>query len=320
MVHPFDLRDTLLIRKLGNRGESFDSRTYLTRDLHLLRYATLAGLLPTLYPETQILRSPGNSNGFAQLSHRKGCSSSHLRFIAPKEIFADGSGSELIEALLAEAGRRQAQHVLAEVEENTEEYDFFRREGFTIYARQEIWKGGPSVLEHESLPEGLLRSFQPADTSAALGLYCSVVPSMVYQVEGFPKTPEGWVLYEEGELVGFFGTLSGPLGLRVEPIFHPGARHVSSWLASWLSAPDFPATRPVYICVRSYQDWVGPLLRDVGFSLLCRQAVFSRRIVVPVPVLEAIRISAQENPAPQATTYTPGASPTAYDTATSDHR
>jgi hypothetical protein len=280
----------------------------------------LAGLLPNRYPETQILDRPGNECGFAQLSHRKGSPSSHLRFLAPKEISESHSGSELIEALLTEAGRRQAQHILAEVEENTEEYDFFRREGFTIYARQEIWKGGPAVSKNDPRPEGLLRSFQSGDAPAALGLYSSVVPSLVYQMEGFPKSPEGWVLYEEGGLVGFFAALSGPLGLRVEPIFHPGARQVASWMTAWLSAPDFPTERPVYVCVRSYQDWVGPILRDAGFSMFSRQAVFSRRIVVPIPFLEAIHISAKENPAPQATTYTPGASPTAYDTATSDHR
>jgi hypothetical protein len=320
MVHPFTLRDAYLIRKLGNRGISFDSRTYLTRDLHLLRYATLAGLLPNLYPETQILDRPGNSCGFAQLSHSKGSPTSHLRFLAPKELFTGNSGSGLIEALLKEAGRREAQHILAEVEENSEEYNFFRCEGFTIFARQEIWKSGPTPLRNERLPEGLLRSFQSVDAPAALGLYCSVVPSLVYQMEGFPKNPEGWVLYEEGEMVGFFGALSGPLGLRVEPVFHPGARNVASWMTAWLSAPDFPAGRPAYVCVRSYQDWVGSILRDAGFSLFSRQAVFSRRIVVPVPVLEGIHISAKENPAPQATTYTRGASPTAYDTATSDHR
>jgi hypothetical protein len=320
MVHPFELRDTLLVRKLGNRGTSFDSRTYLTHELHPLRYATLAGLLPALYPETQILDRPGDGSGFAQLTHRRGCPSSHLRFIAPQEIFTDHSGSELIEALLREAGNRQAQHILAEVEENTEAADFFRREGFTIYARQEIWKGSPSLLNHNSRPEGLLRAFQSADTPAALGLYCSVVPSLVYQVEGFPKNPEGWVLYEDGELVGYFVRISGPLGMRVEPVFHPGARHVSSWLAAWLGAPDFPSERPVYACVRSYQDWVGSLLRDLGFSLLCRQAVFARRIVVPIPVMEAVLLSVKENPAPQATTYSSNASPTAYDTPATDHR
>jgi hypothetical protein len=320
MVHPFTLRDSYLIRKLGNRGKSFDSRTYLTRDLHLLRYATLAGLFPNLYPETQILDRPGNGSGFAQLSHTKGSPSSHLRFLAPIEIATGNTGSALIEALLAEAGRRQAQHVIAEVEENSEEYDFFRREGFTIYARQEIWKSGPKISKDEPNPEGMLRSFQSVDSPAALGLYCSVVPSLVYQMEGFPKNPEGWVLYEEGELVGFFGTQSGPLGLRVEPIFHPGARHVASWMTAWLVAPDFPIGRPVYVCIRSYQDWISAILRDAGFSLFSRQAVFSRRIVVPIPVLEAIHLTAKENTAPQATTYTPGASLTAHDTATSDHR
>jgi hypothetical protein len=320
MIHPFTLRDVYLIRKLGNRGTSFDSRTYLTHDLHVLRYAALAGLLPNLYPETQIQDRPGNGCGFAQLSHSKGSPSSHLRFLAPKEIISGNSGSSLIEALLVEAGRRQAQHIIAEVEENTEEYDFFRREGFTIYARQEIWKGNSANLKPDARPEGLLRGFQPADAPAALGLYCSVVPSLVYQMEGFPKNPEGWVLYEEGELVGFFGAASGPLGLRVEPIFHPSARHVASWMTAWLAAPDFPADRPVYVCVRSYQDWFGSILREAGFSPWSRQAVFSRRIVVPIPVLEAIHITAKENPAPQPTTYTPGASLTAHDTATSDHR
>jgi hypothetical protein len=320
MIHPFTLRDVYLIRKLGNRGTSFDSRTYLTHDLHVLRYAALAGLLPNLYPETQIQDRPGNGCGFAQLSHSKGSPSSHLRFLAPKEIISGNSGSSLIEALLVEAGRRQAQHIIAEVEENTEEYDFFRREGFTIYARQEIWKGNSANLKPDARPEGLLRGFQPADAPAALGLYCSVVPSLVYQMEGFPKNPEGWVLYEEGELVGFFGAASGPLGLRVEPIFHPSARHVASWMTAWLAAPDFPADRPVYVCVRSYQDWFGSILREAGFSPWSRQAVFSRRIVVPIPVLEAIHITAKENPAPQPTTYTSGASLTAHDTATSDHR
>jgi hypothetical protein len=320
MVRPFDLRDAFLLRKLGNRGESFDSRTYLTRELHPLRYATLAGLIPNLFPETQILDLPGNGGAFAQLTHRSGSASSHLRLIAPKEIFANGSGSELIEALLKEAGRRQAQHILAEVEENTAESEFFRREGFTIYARQEIWRGDSSTQGRSSNSEGLLRAFRSDDTPAALGLYCSVVPSLVFQVEGFPKSPDGWVLYEEGELVGFLSSLSGPLGLRVEPVFHPGARHVSSWLAAWLAAPDFPAARPVYVCVRSYQDWVGPILRDNGFSLMCRQAVFSRRIVVPLPVLEAIHLTAKENPAPQATTYTPGATPSTYDAPATNHR
>jgi hypothetical protein len=320
MVHPFDLRDSLLIRQLGSRGKSFDSGIYLTQDLHLLRYAALAGLLPNFFPETQILDRPGNGHGFAQLSHRKGCPSSRLRFVAPREMCTTEKGTELIEALLTQAGRRQAQHILAEVEENTEEYDFFRREGFTIYARQEIWKAGSTLPETDHPPEGLLRPFQPSDTPKALALYCSVVPALVYQVEGFPKSPKGWALFEEGELVGFFGTLIGPLGLRMEPVFHPGARNVASWIAAWLSALAFLAGRPIYICVRSYQDWIGHILRDFGFSPFSRQAVFARRVVAPVPVLEAIHLAATENPAPQATTYTPGASPTAYDTATSDHR
>jgi hypothetical protein len=320
MVRPFDLRDSLLIRQLGSRGKSFDSGTYLTQDLHLLRYATLAGFLPNRYPETQILELPGDVSAFAQLSHRKGSLACRFRYVAPKEICTTETGTELIEALLTLTGRRQAQHILAEVEENTEEYGFFRREGFTIYARQDIWRADTPLPPTDPRPEGLLRPFQLPDTPKVLALYCSIVPALVYQMEGFPKSPKGWVLYQEGELVGFFGTLIGPRGFRMEPVFHPGARDVASWIAAWLSALDFIAGRPIYVCVRSYQDWIGHILRDFGFSLFSRQAVFSRRVVAPIPALEAIHLPAAENPAPQASTYTPGATHAAYDTTTSDHR
>ncbi len=90
MVHPFELRDHCSFANSATRCVSFDSRTYLTHELHPLRYATLAGLLPNLYPETQILDHPGDGSGFAQLTHRRGCPSSHLRLIAPQEIFTDG--------------------------------------------------------------------------------------------------------------------------------------------------------------------------------------------------------------------------------------
>ncbi|MBN2085192.1 MAG: hypothetical protein JW748_08185 [Anaerolineales bacterium] len=320
MVHSFDIRDLPTLRALAPRGLCLDSQTGLTQDLHIFRSAVLAQLLPELIPETLILRRPNGAAGFVQLGHRLGDPSSRLRFLAPRELFPDDKGIELMEALTRTAGRRQAQHILADAEEKTEESGFLRRAGFSIYARQDIWKGTAPFPRPLSAPKEAFRPFLGADASAAHTLYCSIVPALVHQVEGFPRRPKGWMIYEEGELVGFFHQRSGPRGLWMEPIFHPGARNAAEWIAYWLSVLNLRPQDPVYVCVRSYQDWVGSILQDNGFSLLSRRAVFIRRVVVPVPLTESLPRAAVDKPIPQTTTYTTLVNRNAYDSATTHHR
>jgi hypothetical protein len=320
MVHNFDFRDLPALRVLASRGISLDSRTSLTRDLHILRTALLAQWVPEIIPETLILDGADRAAGFAQLGHRRGEACSWLRFLAPRELFRDDRGIELMEALLRTAGRRQAQQILADAGEKTEEIGFLRRMGFSIYARQEIWKGTPPFRQPPSAPKGEFRPLLSADAQPALALYCSIVPALVNQVEGFPKRPKGWLIYEEGEPVGFFNLREGPRGLWMEPIFHPGARNAAEWIACWLGGLGLRPPDPVYVCVRSYQDWVGPILRDNGFSLMSRQAALIRRVVVPVPIAEGLPLSAVDKPVPQATTYTSSVNRKAYDSATAHHR
>jgi hypothetical protein len=142
----------------------------------------------------------------------------------------------------------------------------------------------------------------------------------VHQVEGFPRRPKGWLIYEEGEPVGFFNLRAGPRGLWMEPVFHPGARNAAEWIANWLGGLSLRPPDSVYVCVRSYQDWVGPILQDNGFSLMSRRAALVRRVVVPVPIAEGLPLSAVDKPVPQATTYTSSVNRKAYDSATAHHR
>ena len=320
MVHNFDLRDLPTLRALAPRGLSLDTQTCLTQDLHIYRTAVLAQLLPELIPETLILRSANGAAGVGQLSHRHGDFSSRLRYLAPRELFLGDWGIELIEALARTAGRRQAQHILADAEEKTEESGFLRRAGFSIYARQDIWIGTSPFPRPFSAPKGEFRPFRAADASTAHALYCSIVPALVHQVEGFPRRPKGWMIFEEGELVGFFHLRSGSRGLWMEPIFHPGARKAAEWIACWLGVLNLRPQDPVYVCVRSYQDWVGSILQDNGFSLLSRRAVLIHRVVVPVPLMEGLSLPVVDKPVPQATTYTTSVNRNAYDSATSHHR
>jgi hypothetical protein len=320
MVHSFGFRDLPALRTLAARGISLDSQTCLTQDLHILRTALLAQWVPEIIPETLILDGTNRAAGFAQLGHRRGEASSRLRFLAPRELFRDDRGIELMEALLRTAGRRQAQQILADAEEKTDETGFLRKAGFSIYARQDIWKGTPPFPRPLSTPKGEFRPLLATDASAALALYCSIVPALVHQVEGFPRRPKGWLIFEEGEPVGFFNLRAGSRGLWMEPIFHPGARNAAEWIACWLGGLSLRPPDPVYVCVRSYQDWVGPILQDNGFSLMSRRAALTRRVVVPVPIAEGLPLSAVDKTVPQATTYTSSVNQKAYDSATAHHR
>jgi hypothetical protein len=320
MIHSFDFRDLLALRTLSGSGVSLDSRTSLTEDLHPLRRAVLANVFPDFLPETVMLDRAGGTAGFAQLGHHRGDASSRLRFFAPRDLFLDARGIELIEALLCVAGRRQAQHVLADAEEDTDACAFLRRAFFSVYAREEIWKSLPPFPQSLPTPPGVFRPLLSANAAGAHALYCSVVPALVHQVEGFPRRPKGWMIYEEGELVGFFSLRAGPRGLWMEPVFHPGARHAAEWIAAWLGGLRTDGREPVYVCVRSYQDWMGPILRDLGFSLSNRRAVLVRRVVVSVPAAESLPISAVDKPVPQASTYTSTVTQNAYDSTTANHR
>jgi hypothetical protein len=320
MVRAFDLRDALALQQLADNGISFDSPTCLTQDLHLLRNAILAPMLPDLLPQTLILDRRGRTQGFAQLSHRRGDAFSRLRFLSPRELFPERTGTELIEALLRQAGRRNAQHILADAEERTEESGLLRREGFSVYSREDIWMGSATLPQTSAHPPGEFRPLRLVDAASAHALYCSIAPALVHQVEGFPRRPKGWVIFEEGELVGLFHIRTGPRGLWMEPIFHPGSRHVSEWIACWLDALHPGWQDPVYVCVRSYQEWVGPILKNFGFSLFSHRELFVRRVVVPVPLAEVLPLSAVEKPVPQATTYTSATAHNAYDSATANHR
>jgi len=319
-LHAFDLRDSLPVQKLVGHGISLDPRTQLTQGLHVLRNAFFAPLHPRSRTETIVADRDGNTFGFAQMMHRRGTASAYLRCIAPREILSQPAGSDLIEELLRAAGRREAQHLLADVEEKSDAILFLRRAGFSVYAREEIWTAAPPFTAASAFPPGTFQPLSFAKPQSVHALYCSIVPALVYQVEGLPFRPKGWVIFEEGQLVGFFQIHSGARGIWMEPFFHPEALRAAEWIGAWLAALPPHPPEPVFVCVRSYQEWLGPILSDFGFTRFGRRAVLVRRVVVPVPVREGVPLPAVEKSATHATSYLPTTAAHTYDTATTHHR
>ena len=64
----------------------------------------------------------------------------------------------------------------------------------------------------------------------------------------------------------------------LSPLIHPEATQVGEKLASLITHLPERRNRPVYVCVRSYQAWLEPVLADLGARGADRQAVMVKHL------------------------------------------
>ena len=305
MIRSFDWRDVGLVKTLADRGVCLDSETGLTEGSHPLQHALLSYLMPMAGAPTLIWRADGNHSAvMGQLRHRQGEGHARVLYMAPTAQSASVGWQHLIERLAVEAGQRRAQNLIAEVNEKSPEFEAFREAGFAIYARQTLWKLG---TEHREAPAGAetvaLRPAGRADTVAVNTLYSNVVPRLVQQVEPGPQHIErGYVLQDVGELVAYLDVRRGPQGIWVEPFLHPEAYDLSEAVLHTclrLLLPSAPG-KPLYVCVRRYQDWLQEVVARVGFELLGSQVVMVKRLAVRIaePVLKPLTVVEGQVPTP----------------------
>ena len=62
------------------------------------------------------------------------------------------------------------------------------------------------------------------------------------------------------------------------PLIHPDAANVGARLSALVRGLSNRGARPVYLCVRSYQTWLEPVLEDLGASAGPRQAVMVKHL------------------------------------------
>jgi hypothetical protein len=108
-------------------------------------------------------------------------------------------------------------------------------------------------------------------------LYHQIVPPLLHPVERQPKAAGGWMC-NEGEKC-YVSMAHGSKGIALTPLIHPEATNVSGKLSALISNLPDRRNRPVYICVRSYQAWLEPVLADLGAKAAERQAVMVKHLV-----------------------------------------
>jgi hypothetical protein len=125
------------------------------------------------------------------------------------------------------------------------------------------------------------------DLPSIQSLYHQIVPPLLQPIEPQPKVASGW-LCDDG-VKCYVSVSQGIYGIVLSPLIHPEARDVGAKLASLIANLPDRRNRPVYICVRSYQAWLEPVLADLGAQGADRQAVMVKHLAHLVKDAEAAR-------------------------------
>ena len=87
----------------------------------------------------------------------------------------------------------------------------------------------------------------------------------------------------------------------VQPYFHPAAEGPERLLRAALQELRDRRTRPLFMCVRSYQSWMTAPLHDLGFEARADQAVMVKRLAVNLRQLQPALMPALEGSLPKPT-------------------
>jgi len=224
-------------------------------------------------------------------------------YLAPSLDEASEGGDtaylHLLDGMTAEAGRRGAHALTAEVDEFSRLFVTMRTAGFAVYARQQIWVRTPDKTTPAHIVPAALMEARDEDSLDIQSLYCNIVPKLVQPV-GAPPMDTGYVYGQPDQrqingqkarvgkarigLQGYIAVSEGKSGIYMMPLLHPDIlfEEASSILAGAIARVRHADRLPLYICVRRYQDWLEETLIDLGFEPGKQQAVMVRHIAVGV--------------------------------------
>jgi len=306
-VRPLGWRDIPTLRRYRQQSIFLNSNLLLTRGPLLVQGALLSSIAPGMGIFTGVYndKKPKEPPLIGQFIHNLSSQFAHLTFLAPQDMLETTGSSVLLDYLVWMSGERGALRLLADVDEASGAFESMRKNGFAIYTRQRVWQS-PAQAAFQK-PEGKRpshwRAVQDKDTQAIRSLYHSLVPGLVQQVEPFlAKRTRGLVLYQNDDLLAYVELKYGHRGVWVQPFVHPDTENISGLLTSLLiNIPNRPS-RPLYLCVRSYQSWLEMAIEELGAQAGPRQAVMVRHLALQQKVEHGYGIPALEGGRPEVTT------------------
>jgi hypothetical protein len=263
MIRPFDWRDLPILHRYRNQGLCLNSALGLTRGTAISSTVLLSYLTPATGFFTWITTDEKQPL-LGQINYQADSPYGRVSFLAPERAIKNSRPQALLEQMAKQAGQCGALHLLAEIDEMSPVFEVLRQAGFGIYARQRIWK----IME-DAQGKDFESQWQPVKdrhTIAVQTLFHNVVPGMV--------------CFKDNELVGYVDLKYGYRGIWSQPFIHPDVENIDDQLSSMINSIPDRRSRPVYVCVRTYQSWLEPTLGEMESQSSPLQAVMVKRLAI----------------------------------------
>ena len=271
-IRPLALLDLPYLHSFRDDVVGLDAARTLTRGNPLGAVGLLSYVNPTRHIYSAIANGEDDSV-LGGIIHRQDEPFAKLYYLAPSSQLDHPYLPHLIENLSEQAGTWGAFHVLAEVDETSDAYVSLRKAGFSVYAWQRMWD--VSEVEEAGSRSSWMR-VKSVHVPSVQNLYHQIVPPLLHPVEPQPKAAVGWMCNEGAKC--YVNVSQGTYGVVLTPLIHPEATNVSEKISALISNLPDRRGRPVYICVRSYQAWIEPVLEDLGAKAAERQAVMVKHL------------------------------------------
>ncbi|QPC84210.1 hypothetical protein G4Y79_07510 [Phototrophicus methaneseepsis] len=275
--------DIPLIRRLSNRGTVLDSERGLTRDARGANSALLSSILFPRGLYTLVAKND-QQQVVGQFRYNSDDTCAHIVYLAPSlEDEADNTILlHILDAMTQEAGKHGAHALLAEVEPSNSLFETFRNARFAPYTRQMIWRHDPIHIKREDCDLKLVEVGEDDQISIA-SLMGNIVPKMLQQF-AVPFADMRGLIYRQAErVVAYVAYSEGENGVYILPFIDtdavPDARNI---IKATIAQTSRARRVPVYVCVRSYQEWLSETLLNIEFEPWIEQAVMVKHIAAGV--------------------------------------
>ena len=282
-IRPLALLDLPYLYSFRDEAVGLDTARRLTRGNPL----GAAGLLSYVNPARHIygaIANGGKKSVLGGIIHSPDETFAKLLYLAPASQLGHPDLPDLLENLSTQAGTWGAFHVLAEVDEISDAFVSLRKSGFSVYAWQRMW----DVSEIAGTDSGFdWTRVKSVHLPSVQSLYNQIVPPLMQPMESQPRSANGWMCNEGVKC--YVSVSQGVYGMVLSPLIHPETTNVSEKLASIIGNLPDRRNRPVYVCVRSYQAWLEPVLADLGAKGADRQAVMVKHLARLVKEEQTVR-------------------------------
>ena len=271
-IRPLAILDLPQLYRFRDEAIGLDTARTLTRGNPLDAARLLAYMNPARHVYSAIANGE-HASVVGGIIHARDEVFAKMLYLAPASQLNNPELPALIENLSAQAGSWGVFHVLAEVDETGGAFVPLRKAGFSVYAWQRMWEVSEITESSSGFDWKRVLSIQ---FPAVQSLYHQIVPPLLHPIEPQPKSAVGWISNDGVKC--YVSVAHGVYGIVLTPLIHPEATDVSAKLAALINNLPDRRHRPVYVCVRSYQAWLEPVLADLGAKAGARQAVMVKHL------------------------------------------